>query len=243
LLQFFNGEEGAMGKGCKSAIVASGLAGLALGIIGVRLGGHTHLFVFLPLVGAVAGVMVGNSSAGRRYSGLALGAAFGILAWDVAIAHYMRFDFPLTELAWLMGAIISAAVGVLVALVSGSRGDALTIGTVASLSIGGHLVARIWLEDYPTRTGLAALVVGGVIGLYLARARWFRRPRGIILGVAAAGACAQFIAFPILASTGLLWRSSLLSPQVVMGSLALMGMMGGWLALGANGTSRTKRFS
>jgi hypothetical protein len=216
-----------------SAIVGFGLAGgVTLGIAFARLvPGSSELMIYSALVGAVLGVLVGRTPFGQRVSGLALGSAVGLAVWDMAIAHYLSARETVGDLAWAMGALVCLLVGALLVHQSGLRGDALAAGTIAFTSIGAHAVARLWLEDYPTKTGLAALVAGAVIGNHLSSARWFRRAQAILLGAAGAGAFAIYVVFHSLAAVGGAWRSPS-QMQVMLALLAMAGGVLGWLKLG-----------
>lgn len=225
-------------KNRASTIIAAGLAGLTLGVIAIRLGGYTGLWIYLPLVTAAVGGLLGTRPAARNNAGLVLGGAFGLFAWDIAVAHYLSRRTQLDESEWLLGATVGVATGVSIALVARARRDPLSVGTIATLSLAAHVMARLWLEDYPTWTGTAALVVGAGLGYLLARAPWFRDARGIVLGIGAGAACAQFIALPILASTGTLWRWPLMYPQTVLGSLVVMGALAGWAGREMDGYRR-----
>lgn len=145
--------------------------------------------------GLVAGVLAARAPVLQRNPGPAVGGAMGALAGNVAVAHYLVMNIQpsfgeswwgprtITMVATAGTSLLGAAVGFTPVL----RRDASPLLWATGLGIGLHVVARSWLEDYPTATGLAlsgvGLIIGVVVGLQQQARQFALVPLGALFGM------------------------------------------------------------
>ena len=145
--------------------------------------------------GLVAGVLAARAPVLQRNPGPAVGGAMGALAGNVAVAHYLVMNIqPSFDETWWdyrMITIVTTAgmtlLGAAVGFIPGLRRDASPLLWATGLSIGLHVVARSWLEDHPTATGLAllgsGLIIGAIVGLQRQARRFALLPLGALFGM------------------------------------------------------------
>ena len=205
------------------SIFVGAYVGLVLGVI-------VWTFVDEPLVTLVA--LVGGAFAGgallvRRSLGPLVGAAMGAILGNVAIAHYLIANSPgsfggpdqsMSRSITLWSTVIAGLVGLGLGLIPRLRRDPAPLLWATTLALAFHVAARLWLEDFPTLTGMAmllvGLLVGGCLGVLGAASRFTPVPLGAMLGFAAGGALllsgVAFNLFSWLGPGAILWICPLL---------------------------------
>lgn len=177
------------------AVFVGAYVGLVLGLgVDLVLGSS---FWAMGLVGLVAGALGGRGLILRRNLGPLVGGALGAIVGNVAVAHYLffhseqSFSHPAAyESIALASTLIGAIVGVGIGLIPRLRNDPSPLLWATALGFGGHVIARMWLEDFPTLMGLITLalglLVGGALGLSGVARRYALVPLGGMLGLTAA---------------------------------------------------------
>jgi hypothetical protein len=158
-----------------------------------------HFFT-LGVIGSLAfGAMGRRGLVLRRNLGPPLGAALGAIVGNIPVAHYLIFHSPsslsqpdsaLFRSITLWATAIGALCGLGIGLIPRLRNDPTPLLWATALGFGGHVVARLWLEDSPTLTGLTTLTVGlligGALGLHRLARRYALVPLGAMLGLTSA---------------------------------------------------------
>jgi hypothetical protein len=198
-LEDFIAEFEAQGGATGASVPTAGFATITGAYVGLVIGLGVSLVlqydtVAPAIVGLVLGALFGRGLMLQRNLGPAVGAALGALVGNVAVANYLiahtqeRFGESSPYLlisisATVLGALCGFATGFLPRF----RMDPTPLLWATALGLGGHVAARLWLEDFPTFTGLTmlalGLLVGGLLGLnHLAR-RYATVPLGAMTGL------------------------------------------------------------
>lgn len=175
--------------------------GVAIGsYVGLILGATAWAFLEEPLMlitCLVAGALAGVVLPVKRNLGPLVGAAMGAIFGYGAVAHYLLFQSrssfsraissdPRAIILW--STVIAALVGMGLGFVPRLRKDPSPLLWATALGLGGHVVARMWLEDAPTLTSMAMLLlgfaVGGALGLHALGRRYALVPLGAMMGFA-----------------------------------------------------------
>ena len=178
-----------------------------------------------PLFLGALGVVLGTTPFFARNAGIIVGGGVGIVLWEIALANYLVFRGGMGPIDWYIGGLVAGLVGSFVAVTLGLRGDPRQMATVGVFSVAGHVVTRLWLEDYPTAIGLVGFVMGAVVGRFIWRSGRLRESMDLVLGAVVGIAVAWTLLLPALSQRGLLWRPSVLKPVILLGAAGVMGAL------------------
>ena len=215
------------------SIVVGAYVGLVLGTVAWTFVGDP----LIALAALVAGALAGGAVLVKRSPGPLVGAAMGAILGNIAIAHYLIANSPpsfggsdpsILRSITLWSTVIGGLVGLGLGLIPRLRRDPGPLLWATALALAFHVIARLWLEDFPTKTGLAMLFVGllggGCLGLQSSAARFTPMPLGAMMGFAAGAALMiSGVAFNLFSSLG---------PGAVMWICPLLGAAtGGVIAI------------